>query len=147
ANEREMKLVIDTTPALIWSTRADGYLESVNRHYLDYVGLAWETLEGWGWAQAIHPDDQTQIIETWNGILASRAPGYAEARLRRHDGAYRWFIFRAQPLRDESGKIVKWYGVNTDIEDRKRAEDALAASERGLRETIDAIPALVFWNA
>ena len=96
------------------------------------MGLSAEQAQGWGWTVAVHPDDLSGLAATWQTILASGMPGEAEARLRRHDGEYRWFLFRANPLRDESGSIVKWYGVNTDIEDRKRAEEALRASERDL---------------
>ena len=77
---------------------------------------------GWGWTAAVHPDDLNELAATWQRIRASEAAGEAEARLRRYDGAYRWFLFRANPLRDETGTIVNWYGVNIDIEDRKRAE-------------------------
>src|SRR6185503_6527311 len=122
ASERNLKLSIDAAPAMIWSTDADGAAETFNQHYCDFVGMRTEELLGWGWASTIHPDDRPGLTTFWQGLLASRVPGQAEARLRRHDGAYRWFLFQASPLRDESGAIVKWYGVNTDIEDRKRAE-------------------------
>jgi PAS domain S-box-containing protein len=79
--------------------------------------------------RAVHPEDLDDLTATWQRILASEAAGEAEARLRRHDGAYRWFLFRANPLRDESGAIVKWYGMSTDIEDRKRAEQEQRRSE------------------
>src|SRR5258707_11444533 len=83
---------------------------------------------------AIHPDDLSRLTDAWQSILVSGEPGETEARLRRFDGAYRWFLFRANPLRDESGKIVKWYGTNVDIEDRKRAEEELRRSEFYLSE-------------
>ena len=125
ASERNLKLIIDTIPALAWSARPDGSAEFFNQHYLDFIGLSAEQASGWGWTAAVHPEDLNGLAATWQRIMASEAPGEAEARLRRHDGAYRWFLFRANPLRDESGTIVKWYGVNTDIEDRKRAEAEL----------------------
>ncbi len=89
------------------------------------MGLSAEQASDWGWTAAVHPEDMDGLAAAWQRILTSDAPGEAEARLRRHDGAYRWFLFRANPLRDESGTVVKWYGVNTDIEDRKRAEAEL----------------------
>lgn len=144
--EPDLKVVIDTTPALIWSANSDGEAESVNQHYVDYVGRSSEALKGLGWAAVVHPDDQERLTGIWKQILARGGPGEAEARLRRHDGEHRWFLLRVNPARDASGRIVKWYGVNTDIEDRKRAEEALASSERRLRETINTIPALVFCN-
>jgi len=79
-------------------------------------------------------------MATWLGLLASGGPGQEEARLRRFDGEYRWFLFRAVPVRDGLGKVVRWYGTNTDIEDLKRAEENLRQSERELRQLIDVVP-------
>jgi PAS domain S-box-containing protein len=123
--ECNLKLIIDTIPALTWSARTDGTAEFFSEHYLNYVGLSLEQAQDWGWAQAVHPDDMGSLARAWQAVLASGAPGEAEARLRRADGEYRWFLFRVNPLRDEHGNIVKWYGVNTDIEDRKRTEQEL----------------------
>jgi PAS domain S-box-containing protein len=125
ASQRNLELTIDTIPALAWSARPDGSAEFFNRYYLEFIGLSEEAASGWGWTAAVHPEDLNGLAATWQGILASQAPGEAEARLRRHDGEYRWFLFRANPLRDEAGKVAKWYGINTDIEDRKRAEAEL----------------------
>jgi hypothetical protein len=122
ASERNLQLIIDTIPALAWSACRDGTADFFNRLYLDFIGLSAEQASGWGWTAAVHPEDVNGLAVTWQQIMASEAPGEAEARLRRHDGEFRWFLFRTNPLRDESGSIVKWYGVNTDIEDRKRAE-------------------------
>ena len=144
ASERNLNLIIDTIPALAWSARPDGSADFFNQHYLDFIGLSAEQASGWGWTAAVHPDDLNGLAATWQRIMASEAPGEAEARLRRHDGAYRWFLFRTNPLRDEKGQIVKWYGINTDIEDRKRAEDALRKSERQFRLLVETIPALVW---
>lgn len=144
ASRRNLQLIIDATPALIWSSDASGSTDAFNQHYIDYVGFAAEELKGWGWAVTIHPDDRDELSRVWSGVLASGEAGQAEARLRRHDGTYRWFLMRASPMRDESGAIVKWYGVNTDIEDRKRAEAAAQVSERNLKRSIDATPALIW---
>jgi PAS domain S-box-containing protein len=122
ASERNLKLTVDTIPALAWSARPDGSADFFNQHYLDYLGFSAEQATGWGWTAAVHPDDLNGLAATWQRIMASEARGEAEARLRRHDGEYRWFLFRANPLRDGQGSIVKWYGTNTDIDDRKRAE-------------------------
>jgi PAS domain S-box-containing protein len=128
-NERNLALIINTIPALAWSANVDGSAEFFNQHFLDYTGLTADQAKGWGWVVIVHPDDMGVLVATWQHILASDAPGEAEARLRGRDGTFRWFLFRANPLRDESGTILKWYGVNTDIEDRKRATDALRRSE------------------
>ena len=125
ASERNLKLIIDTIPALVWSARPDGSAEFFNQHYLDFMGLSAEQASGWGWTAAVHLEDVNELAATWQRIMASEAPGEAEARLRRHDGEYRWFLFRANPLRDALGKIVNWYGINTNIDDRKRAEAEL----------------------
>jgi PAS domain S-box-containing protein len=122
ASERSLKLIIDTIPVLAWSAKPDGSAEFFNKHYLDFIGLSAEQASGWGWTAAVHRDDLDGLTETWLRILSSEAPGEAEVRMRRHDGAYRWFLFRTNPLRDESGAITTWYCVNIDIEDRKRAE-------------------------
>jgi PAS domain S-box-containing protein len=125
ASERNLSQIINTIPTTAWSTRPDGYCEFLNRRWLDYAGLSPEQALGWGWGAAIHPDDVNGFVEYWQACLASGTPVDTEARIRRFDGVYRWFLFRANPLRDESGNIVKWYGTNVDIEDRKRAEAEL----------------------
>ena len=144
ASERNLKLITDTIPALAWSARPDGSADFFNQHYLDFIGLSAEQASGRGWTVAVHPDDLNGFAAAWQRIMTSEAPGEAEARLRRHDGAYRWFLFRTNPLRDEKGNIAKWYGINTDIEDRKGAEDALRKSERQFRLLVETIPALVW---
>ena len=122
ASERNLQLTIDTIPAPAWAARPDGSAEFFNQPYLDFMGLSAEQARDWGWTAAVHPEDVNGLAAAWQRIMTSEAPGEAEARLRRQDGAYRWFLFRTNPLRDKSGAIAKWYGVNTDIEDRKRAE-------------------------
>ena len=88
----------------------------------------------------IHPEDLPKWLDEWRTLVASGAGGEIEARLRRHDGAYRWFLIRVEPLQDESGEIVKWYGTNTDIDDLKQTEAKLREDERELRRITDAIP-------
>ncbi|MEI9936146.1 MAG: PAS domain-containing protein [Pseudomonadota bacterium] len=134
ANEENLELIINTIPALAWSALPDGSAEFFNQHFLDYLGLSQEQAKGSGWLVAVHPDDLPGLITTWQRLLASEKPGEAEARLRRFDGEFRWFLFRTNPLRDESGQIVKWYGTNTDIDDRKRTEEELRRSEAFLAE-------------
>jgi PAS domain S-box-containing protein len=153
ASEGELNQIVRVIPGLVWSARPDGSATFVNQHYLDYVGLRLEQMLEWGFASVVHPDDLERLAADWQRILASERPGELEARLRRFDGEYRWFLFRGSPVFDAAGKVTKWHGVNTDIEDRKRAEKALraseaalAASERNLRQIINTIPAVV-WSA
>ena len=124
-SEDQLQTIIDTIPTLAWRTEADGSTEFLNRRWLDYTGLSAEQAKGWGWTAAIHPDDREKLMATWRKVLASGTSSESEARIRRFEGEYRWFLFRTVPLRDKLGNISKWYGINTDIEDRKRAEDAL----------------------
>src|SRR2546426_5527594 len=128
--EDYLRLTIDTIPVLAWCSRPDGSNEFLNQRWLDYTGLTIEEAQGWGWKVAIHPDDLPRLLDVWKELLASGKPGELEARLQRADGVYRWFLFRVEPLRDAQGTIVKWYGTNTDIDDRKRAEALLAAENQ-----------------
>jgi PAS domain S-box-containing protein len=158
-SEDRLRLVIDTIPTLVWRARPDGVPDFLNQPALDYTGLSPDQAET-GWPRAFHPDDKKAMLVKWSAIRASGIPGELEARLRRFDGEYRWFLFRGVPLRDEQGNIVKWYGSSTDIEDRKRAEeelrranqrlqeafDEIKKSEDRLRLVVDTIPALV-WRA
>jgi PAS domain S-box-containing protein len=141
-NERNLRSIINTIPTLAWSTRPDGYVEFLSQRWLDFAGLSMEEAEGFGWSVAIHPEDAKGLVDYWQAALNSGTHVDTEARLRRFDGAYRWFLFRADPFRDESGQIVKWYGTNIDIEDRKRAEEAVLLNERNLRSIINTIPTL-----
>jgi PAS domain S-box-containing protein len=146
SSERSLNSIISIIPELAWSTRPDGFVEYLNQRWLDYTGMSAEEAYGWNWSVALHPDDKGGIVEYWKTLMASGEAGQYEARLRRFDGIYRWFLFRAAPVKDESGNILRWYGQNIEIEDRKRAEEALRASERSLAAIINTIPALV-WSA
>jgi len=143
-SENRLRTIIETIPALAWSARPDGSAEFFNRRWLDYSGLSAEEASDWGWTVALHPEDRDRLMDYWRRLLASREAGEIEGRLRRLDGEYRWFLFRASPLRNDSGRIVKWYGTNTDIEGRKRAEEALRTTERELRLAFDTIPGFVW---
>jgi PAS domain S-box-containing protein len=134
AAQRELQLTLDRIPTLAWQTRADGYAEYLNKRWLDYTGLSIAQALGWEWQVAVHPQDLPGLLVVWRKMLASGTAEEVEARMRRFDGEYRWFLFRPAPLRDDAGNVVRWYGTNTDIEDRKRAEDALRRSEAYLAE-------------
>jgi len=127
--ERELRLTLDSIPTLAWRARADGFAEYLNKRWLDYTGVSQEQALGWEWQAALHPDDRSGLRDAWQRILSSGKPDEVEARMRRFDATYRWFLFRAEALRDEGGAVIGWYGTNTDIEDRKLAESALQRSE------------------
>jgi PAS domain S-box-containing protein len=130
--EHALRSTINAIPTAAWATRPDGYCEFLNSRWLDYAGMTAEQAAGWGWGAAIHPDDRDRLVKYWQSCLDTGTPVEVEARMRRFDGVYRWFLFRANPMRDESGEIIKWYGANIDIEDRKQAEDAVRANEEAL---------------
>jgi PAS domain S-box-containing protein len=129
-SQEYLRLTIDTIPTLAWCSRPDGSNEFLNQRWLDYTGLSIEAARDWGWKAVIHTEDLPRLSYVWQTVLASGEAGEFEARLRRFDGVYRWFLFRAEPLFDETGNIVKWYGTNTDIDDRKWAEAVLGAEKK-----------------
>src|SRR5574341_1205101 len=133
--DAELRLAVDTIPVLVWSALPDGHIDFLNQCGCEYTGLTLEQASGWGWRAAIHPEDLPGLERHWRAVLGSGRPGETEARLRRVDGAYRWFLFRAVPLHDERGHVVKGYGTSTDIQDRKWAE-ALLAGEKRLLEMV-----------
>jgi PAS domain S-box-containing protein len=133
-SEDRLRLVIDTIPAHVWSTRPDGSVDFVNRRWLETTGLSMEDALGWDWGSVVHPDDLARYVDEWRAALAAGEPTESEVRLRRADGKYRWWLTRNVPLRDEFGNIVNWYGTAIDIEERHRAEDALRRSEAYLAE-------------
>lgn len=135
--EDQLRKIIDTIPTLAWSARADGSAEFFNRRWLDFTGLTAQEALDWGWKDAIHPDDLSRILEIFHEALILGRLFEVEGRLRHHDGGFRWFLFRASPLCDESGLVVKWYGTNTDIEDQKFAEEALRKSEERWRAVFE----------
>jgi PAS domain S-box-containing protein len=132
---QDVRLVVDAIPTLAWSAQADGSVDFFNQRWLDYTGLSAEEARDWGWTVALHPDDLNGLADYWRSVLASGEPGEMEGRLRRFDGVYRWFLFRATPSFDNDGRVVKWFGTNTDIEDRKRAECLLAGENFVLEMT------------
>ncbi len=130
--KEEFRLAVDTIPGLVWSALPDGHVDFLNQRWREYTGLSIEEATGRGWQAAILPYDLPGLLRIWSSVLASGRPGEAEARLRRADGVFRWFLFRAVPLHDGTGRLVKWYGQTTDIEDRKRAESLLSAEKKTL---------------
>src|SRR2546422_480211 len=130
----------DGLAAIAWCKLQDGSNESVNRRWQDYTGIPEDEARGQGWQAAVHPDDLPKLTEKWAEIVASGQGGEFEGRLRRRDGVFCWFLARFEPVRDDAGEIVRWYGTSTDIDALKQAEAKLREDERALRRITDAIP-------
>nr|WP_158926779.1 PAS domain S-box protein [Acidisphaera sp. S103] len=131
--ENERSDVVDLLPGLIWTALADGRIDFVNRRWCDYTGLGADDVRGRGLQTAVHPDDVADLVAWWQSILASDQPGEMEARLRRFDGEFRWFLFRVGPIVDG-----KWGGINVDIHDRRSS----AGGEGHFRSSVDGLTAL-----
>src|SRR3981081_3240554 len=135
-----LQTVIDTVPSFLWTSLPDGSKEYLNKRWYEYTGLTLAQGKGWGWKVVVHPDDLDRLVREWLALVDARKPGELETRIRRNDGEYRWFLIRVVPQLDAEGNLVRWFGSNTDIEDRKRAEKKLLEDERELRRITDAIP-------
>jgi PAS domain S-box-containing protein len=134
------RIAIDSIPALVWTALPDGRVDFLNQRWLDFAGLTLEQAMGLGWQASVWPDDLARLVTYWRSLLDSGTPGEIEARLRRSDGVARWFLFRAVPLYDDAGMVVKWYGQTVDIEDRKRAEEAAEKQTAHLDELFELAP-------
>jgi PAS domain S-box-containing protein len=129
-SEARFRSVAESIPQLVWSTAADGSLDYINYRWCEYTGQSFETALDAGWQAVVHADDRARIAGAWEQSLQSGNRFEMEIRVRRSDGAYRWLLARAVPLRDASGQIVKWFGTCTDIQRQKQAEEALRRSEK-----------------
>jgi PAS domain S-box-containing protein len=132
--EDRTRLIIDTVPAQLWTESPEGVVDFVNRRWIDYTGMTLEQAVGSGWNRMVHPDDIERVLSKWRILISEGKPREIESRLRRSDGTYRWFLSRCCPLIDRSGSILGWYGSDTDIHDRKEAEEKLRQSEAHLQE-------------
>lgn len=128
--EDHLRSVIDAVPSLVWSALPDGSRDFLNQRWLDYTGLASEAGLGWGWKAVFHPECLAKFEDLWSLSVVSGQSLETEVRLQCAGGEYRWFLMRVVPVRDRQGRIVKWYGTDTDIEDRKRAETLLSGEAR-----------------
>jgi PAS domain S-box-containing protein len=142
--EAKLRRVIDAIPTLAFCSFADGSKEFVNKRWLDYTGLSPEGSHMWGWQAAFHPEDLPLVMKKWEEVLVSGKRGEIEARLRRYDGVYRWFLNRVEPFFDDTGKIIRWYGTSTDIESLKQIEQTLQMREHELLGVIDTIPSMLW---
>jgi formate hydrogenlyase transcriptional activator len=143
AREESFRGIVDSMPAFAWYASPDGKLEYLNQRILDFTAERQENLVGFGWANVLHPEDVERTKKAWLHSVETGEPCEVDQRVRRFDNIYRWFRTTAQPLRDASGRVIRWYGVATEIEDWKRAEESLRASEQSLRLIVDSIPGLV----
>src|SRR5580692_2153068 len=150
ANEQSLRLIVDSIPGFVSLMNAAGEVELQNRQVLEYTGKTAEEMKNWATSEILHPDDLPRVIDAWRRAIETGEPIDLEHRSRGADGVYRWFHARGRPQRDAEGRIVRWYNLVTDIDDRKRAEDELrkafdkiAKSEAELRTIIDAIPQLI----
>jgi PAS domain S-box-containing protein len=131
--ERRLRLLTESIPQIVWTARSDGLIEEVNRNWYIFTGLPPEKGQGNEWTAVVHPDDREKNMEAWKHAIRIGDVFTFEHRIRRYDGVYRWFLTRAQPLRDPNGNIVQWFGTSTDIDEQKRTQHALER-ERELRE-------------
>ena len=144
ASEERFRQIANTMPQMVWVTHPDGRHEYFNRRWYEFTGVPDGSTGGEGWAGLFHPVDDARVRARWRQNLESGEPYEIEYRLRRHDGRYCWFLCRALPVRDHDGRIVRWFGTCTDIDDFKRVETALRenitdrkCAEESLRQTHD----------
>src|SRR3989442_2256314 len=133
-SEQWLRDVIDTIPMMAWTALPNGSVDFVSRSWLEYTGFSMEDCLDAGLSTVAHPEDLDRTAQKWQAALATGEPYECEVRTRTASGSSRWCLSRAVPLRDEVGKIVKWYGTNTDIDERKKAEEKLQESEAYLAE-------------
>jgi PAS domain S-box-containing protein len=127
--ERELNLIIEAIPALVWCARPDGELTYVNRRVLNYTGATSDALARNGWTDYLHPDDFEPTVRAWSHAVANGQQYEVQYQLRRADGAYRWFHVLGQALLDNEGRLTRWYGLLIDIDDRKRMEEDLRSTQ------------------
>ncbi len=145
-SERSRAQMIELLPQLVWTTAPDGTAEFFNQRWYDYTGLLPESSQGYGWAEALHPDDVERTVSGWSEAVGEDGHYEVEYRLRRADGTYRWFLARANPLRDAEGTITRWFGTSTDIDDQRRIEDRLRENEERFRTATRAVTELLWTN-
>ncbi len=129
------QLLVDSIPALIHTSRPDGYLDYFNKPWLEYLGVTLDKVAGWNWTAYVHPEDVEGIVAKWRACLATGEVFEYETRVRSANGEYRWMFHRKVPLRDAKGNIVKWYGSSLDIEERKTAEEQLRRNAQELQRS------------
>ncbi len=137
-HEERFRALTEIMPQMVWSCRADGYCDYLSPQWTAYTGLPLAAELGWGWLEAIHPDDRERVGANWREAIEGKSEYNTEYRLRRHDGAYRWFKARAARQFDDRGRLLRVHGTSTDIEDQRRAIDEARESRERLRSALDA---------
>jgi PAS domain S-box-containing protein len=143
ASVTNLRQILDGIPGLVCTLNPAGQIDLANRRLLEFFGMTLEELNSWGTNGAVHAEDLPRVIEELTHAMTTGTPFDSELRYRRADGLFRWSQTRILPVRDSEGSIIRWFGLITDIDDRKRAEEALQASENDLRKVLDSIPGLV----
>jgi PAS domain S-box-containing protein len=143
ASEETLRLIVDGIAGIVAIMTAEGHVEFVNQQALEYFGRTLEELKGWATSEAVHPDDLPQAVAAWRHSVETGDPYDVDHRLRRADGVYRWFHSRGLALRDTEGRIVRWYNLLTDIDERRRAEEKVRQNEMELRQILDFAPQYV----
>jgi diguanylate cyclase (GGDEF)-like protein/PAS domain S-box-containing protein len=128
----KLRLLAEALPQAIWTAQVDGNVDYVNGYLQNYLGCSPEQLEGWDWQSIVHPEDWPQCLAQWQQSLATAEPYEAELRLKQSNGSYRWHLVRASVMRDEQGQLCGWFGTNSDIEERKQAEESLQTTHQAL---------------
>lgn len=144
SSEQALRLLVETLPTLVWQAEPEGNIEYVNKRVLDYFGAPLDEITGWGWVDRVHPDDVAFKVKNWLANLETKSPSDVVCRFRGADGQHRWFNVRGEPLRATDGTVLRWYGLLIDVDDKKRAEEALRESEQKLRQIIETVPSLLW---
>ena len=145
-SEEKFRTMAESIPQLAWMTDADGYIFWYNQRWYDFTGTSFEEMKGWGWQRVHDATDLPRVVEKFKSHIASGEPWEDTFLLRRYDGVMRWHLSRARPIRDKSGRVVRWFGTNTDITDQREMEQKLRASVERFRTLTEAVPQMV-WTA
>jgi PAS domain S-box-containing protein len=129
-SEHRFRQLAESLPQLVWTCDPDGHCDYLSRQWIDYTGIPALAQLGYGWLEQLHPADRTRVVDAWQDAIAHATEFHIEYRLRRHDGTYRWFDTRAVPLYNAKGSVTKWIGSNSDVDDRKRFEEAQLRSQK-----------------
>lgn len=136
-SESFYRQTLESIPGMVFTTRPDGYCDYQSSQWIEYTGVPMEQMLGDGWNKLLHPDDRPRAFAAWRAAVEGKEPYDLEYRVRRFNGQYEWFKVRGRPIRDAAGKIVRWFGVATNISDLREAQEALAESEALFRGTFE----------